>query len=82
MKGKSEIANMPKFNNILENSQTLAKCLETKHNSKGGGGDTISLVTLMWVWENSVGMTPYFSSEFRVLDISKNILFLLDLFWL
>ena len=30
---------MPKFNNnILENSQTLAKWLETKHNSKGGGG--------------------------------------------
>ena len=25
MKGQSEIANMPKFNNILENSQTLAK---------------------------------------------------------
>ena len=24
-------------------------------------------------------MTPYFSSEFRVLDISKNILFLLDI---
>ena len=39
MKGQSEIANMPKFNNnILENSQTLAKWLETKHNSKGGGG--------------------------------------------
>ena len=37
MKGQSEIANMPKFNNILENSQTLAKWLETKHNSKGGG---------------------------------------------
>ena len=37
MKGQSEIANMPKFNNnILENSQTLAKWLETKHNSKGG----------------------------------------------
>ena len=48
MKGQSEIANMPKFNNnILENSQTLAKWLETKHNSKGGGGGTISLVTLM-----------------------------------
>ena len=30
---------MPKFNNnILENSQTLAKWLETKHNSKGVGG--------------------------------------------
>ena len=39
MKGQSEIANMPKFNNnILENSQTLAKWLETKHNLKGGGG--------------------------------------------
>ena len=38
MKGQSEIANMPKFNNILENSQTLAKWLETKYNSKGGGG--------------------------------------------
>ena len=38
MKGQSEIADMPKFNNyILENSQTLAKWLETKHNSKGGG---------------------------------------------
>ena len=39
MKGQSEIADMPKFNNnnnILENSQTLAKWLETKHNSKGG----------------------------------------------
>ena len=35
MKGQSEIANMPKFNNnILENSQTLAKWLETKNNSK------------------------------------------------
>ena len=64
--------------NILENSQTLAKWLETKHNSKGGGG-TISLVTLMWMWENSIGMTPYFSSGFRVLGISKNILFLLDI---
>ena len=32
---------MPKFNNILENSQTLAKWLETKHNSKGGGGHYI-----------------------------------------
>ena len=42
MKGQSEIANMPKFNNnILENSQTLAKWLETKHNSKGGGGHYI-----------------------------------------
>ena len=30
---------MPKFNNnILENSQNLSKWLETKHNSKGGGG--------------------------------------------
>ena len=37
MKGQSEIANMPKFNNILENSQTLAKLLETKMNRKGGG---------------------------------------------
>ena len=46
MKRLSEIANMLKFdNNILENSQTLAKWLETKHNSKGGS--TISLVTLM-----------------------------------
>ena len=37
MKGQSEIANMPKFNNnILENSQKLSKWLETKHNSKGG----------------------------------------------
>ena len=37
MKGQSEIANMPKFNNnILENSQTLAKWLETKHDSKWG----------------------------------------------
>ena len=42
MKGQSEIANMPKFNyNILENSQTLAKWLETKHNSKGGGHSII-----------------------------------------
>ena len=47
MKGKSEIANMPKFNNnILENSQNLSEWLETKHNSKGGGG-TLSLATLM-----------------------------------
>ena len=37
MKGQSQIANMPKFNNsILENSQKLSKWLETKHNSKGG----------------------------------------------
>ena len=37
MKGQSEIANMPQFNNsILENSQTLSKWIETKHNSKGG----------------------------------------------
>ena len=42
MKGQSEIANMPKFNNnILENSQNLSKWLETKHNSKGGGGQSI-----------------------------------------
>ena len=42
MKGQSKIANMPKFNNnILENSQTLAKWLETKHNSKRGGGHYI-----------------------------------------
>ena len=37
MKEQSEITDMPKFsNNILENSQTLAKWLETKHNSKWG----------------------------------------------
>ena len=50
MKGQSEIADMPKFNNILENSQNTGKWLETKHNSKGGGGvggGTLSLVTLM-----------------------------------
>ena len=41
MKGQSEIANMPKLNNILETSQTLAKWLETKHNSKGGGDSII-----------------------------------------
>ena len=42
MKGQSEIANMPEFDyNILENSQTLAKWLETKHNSKEGGGHYI-----------------------------------------
>ena len=29
---------MPKFNNILENSQTLAKWLETKHKKFEGGG--------------------------------------------
>ena len=45
MKGQSEIANMPKFNNnILENSQNLSKWLETKHNSKGGGGGGHSII--------------------------------------
>ena len=31
------------------------------------------------MWENSIWMTPYFSSKFRILDISENILFLLDI---
>ena len=36
---------MPKFNNnILENFQTLAKWLETKHNSKGGGDYIIGYI--------------------------------------
>ena len=46
MKGQPEIADMPKFNNnILENSQTLAKWLETNKIRKGG---TISLIILVF----------------------------------
>ena len=49
MKRQSEIANMPKFNNnILENSQTLAKWLETKHNSKRGGHYIIGNIDVEW----------------------------------
>ena len=78
MKGQSEIANMPKFNNnILENSQTLAKWLETKHNSKGGA---------LYHWQHwckcgkiqsEWHLISLVSSEF--LTYLKNILFLLDI---
>ena len=78
MKGRSESADFPKFPLKLGKLSNTGKWLGTKHNTKGWGGRNIGNATMMRMFKNLFWIAPYFSGNLDVLDLSKNILLLLN----
>ena len=78
MKGRSESAYFSKFPLELDKLSNTGKWLGTKHNTKGWGRN-IGNGAMMRMFKNLFWITPYFSGNLDVLDLSKNILLLLNI---